>query len=103
MRRLLLSCIFIATLLGSARVDGAVFRVGSDASCTHGSIQAAIDAAALTSDDDDIRISGGPYTVAAITIISLTEAPVADTPRGFRPQARAPPRPPGQGPPLSHA
>lgn len=30
-------------------------------------------------------------------------SPVADTPRGVRPHARAPPRPPGQGPPLPNA
>lgn len=33
----------------------------------------------------------------------VAEAPVADTPRGVRPIPRAPPRPPGQGPPLSDA
>ena len=31
---------------------------------------------------------------------AVAEAPVADTPRGVRPLPRAPPRPPGQGPPL---
>ncbi len=30
-------------------------------------------------------------------------APIAPTPRGLVPQARAPPRPPGQGPPLPNA
>lgn len=41
-------------------------------------------------------------TVAAVAYwIAL--APVAETPRGERPQARAPPRPPGQGPPRLNA
>lgn len=34
---------------------------------------------------------------------AVAEAPVADTPRGVRPLPRAPPRPPGQGPPLPNA
>jgi hypothetical protein len=41
-----------------------------------------------------------------LTSIALTytvePARVAETPRGLRPQARAPPRPPGQGPPHSN-
>ena len=41
-------------------------------------------------------------TVAAVAYwIAL--APVTETPRGERPQARAPPRPPGQGPPAPNA
>lgn len=42
-----------------------------------------------------VQILPVAYVVAA--------APVADTPRGVRPLPRAPPRPPGQGPPLPNA
>ncbi|MFZ5719951.1 MAG: DUF2946 family protein [Pseudomonadota bacterium] len=42
-------------------------------------------------------VSVRPVAYADSTLV------VADTPRGVRPQARAPPRPPGQGPPPSIA
>ena len=44
-------------------------------------------------------------TPALVARVAYVEGPalVAPTPRGFVPQARAPPRPPGQGPPLLNA
>ena len=62
----------------------------TDHSCQHGLCPA-------------IATTPPPVVSLRHVVYVLTEAPVADTPRGFRPQARAPPRPPGQGPPLSHA
>ncbi|WP_337185471.1 DUF2946 family protein [Phenylobacterium sp.] len=44
-----------------------------------------------------------PLTAATRVVYATGVAPVADTPRGLRPQARAPPRPPGQGPPAPNA
>ncbi|WP_293385335.1 DUF2946 family protein [Phenylobacterium sp. SCN 70-31] len=44
-----------------------------------------------------------PLMSATRVVYATGVAPVADTPRGLRPQARAPPRPPGQGPPVPNA
>ena len=44
-----------------------------------------------------------PVVTMLAVAYAVTEAPVTATPRGVRPLARAPPRPPGQGPPLSDA
>lgn len=46
--------------------------------------------------------SADPVMSATAIIYVAGVAPVAETPRGLRPQARAPPRPPGQGPPASN-
>jgi hypothetical protein len=48
-------------------------------------------------------IASTPTPHATVQTVSyiVRETPVAATPRGVRPQARAPPRPPGQGPPVS--
>lgn len=50
-------------------------------------------------------LTAEPPPVASVQPVAYAEpaAPVADTPRGVRPQARAPPRPPGQGPPTPNA
>lgn len=46
-----------------------------------------------------------PSTTALVARVAYVEGPalVAPIPRGLVPQARAPPRPPGQGPPLPNA
>jgi hypothetical protein len=74
MRRLLLLCAFLLAFAGSESTHGATFRVGTDAACTHVTIQSAIDAAFLTPESDIVRIAGGPYTVPTLTIIGLTPA-----------------------------
>lgn len=43
-----------------------------------------------------------PALIARVAYVE-GHAPIAPTPRGLVPQARAPPRPPGQGPPLPNA
>ena len=49
--------------------EAAVFRVGSDAACTHATIQSAIDAAAANgAGQDSIRIAIGSYTAQALLI-----------------------------------
>lgn len=48
-------------------------------------------------------VSGGTVLTSIDVAYVIGPAPVAETPRGVRPQARAPPRPPGQGPPVSNA
>ena len=44
-----------------------------------------------------------PMAATQRVAYAVAEAPVTATPRGVRPLPRAPPRPPGQGPPLSDA
>lgn len=47
-------------------------------------------------------VSAPPPIVSVLAVAYVVaEAPVSDTPVGVRPQPRAPPRPPGQGPPSS--
>lgn len=47
----------LASVAFSTPVAAAVYRVGSGPGCTHASIQAAIGTAAVTADDDEIRLS----------------------------------------------
>ena len=74
MCRLLLLCFIVAASVSADPVRAAIFRVGTDAACTHTTLQAAIDAAFLTEEGDDIRIGGGPWTVPTLRIIGLTES-----------------------------
>lgn len=74
MCRLLLFCFIVAASVSADPVRAAIFRVGTDAACTHTTLQAAIDAAFLTEEGDDIRIGGGPWTVPTLRIIGLTES-----------------------------
>lgn len=55
-------------LLAPVSTEAAIHRVGSDAACTHATIQAAIDAATLAGGADEIRISAGTYADTALRI-----------------------------------
>lgn len=57
-----------ATLLAGTTAHAAIYRVGSDAACTHSTIQSAIDAAAATSDAVEIRIRAGSHADTALEI-----------------------------------
>lgn len=50
-------------------------------------------------------VADTPAPVVSVRSVAyaVAVASVVATPRGVRPQARAPPRPPGQGPPISNA
>ncbi len=56
-----------ATALPAQSASAATYRVGSGASCTHSTIQAAIDDAVASAADDEIRISGN-WTGQALSI-----------------------------------
>lgn len=75
MSRTRIHCAFlvIALCLPGVHVEAAVFRVGSDAACTHADIQSAIDAAAANGADtlDSIRIArNDSYLSQALVIDS---------------------------------
>lgn len=81
----------ICTEMGLATVDdGAPGQPPAAHSCQHCVCPAIADTTAPI-----VQVLPVAYAVA--------EAPVADTPRGVRPLPRAPPRPPGQGPPIPNA
>jgi len=81
----------ICTEMGLATVgDGAPAQPAPAHGCQHCVCPALAETPAPIIQDLPVA-----YAVAA--------APVADTPRGVRPLPRAPPRPPGQGPPAPNA
>lgn len=100
---LLVQMLAPAFAVAGPAMDGAI--------CTSMGLQAAPGDDAPSPPDHDCKHCLCPAPTAAppqtLRVASIayaeTPAPVAETPRGLRPQARAPPRPPGQGPPLPNA
>ncbi|MBN8481719.1 MAG: hypothetical protein J0L88_09030 [Xanthomonadales bacterium] len=61
-------------LLATHAAQAAIYRVGSDAACTHATIQAAIDSAAASGGADEIRIRTGIYPDTALQISGEPQA-----------------------------
>lgn len=97
---LLVQMLAPAFAVAGPAMDGAI--------CTTMGLQAAPDDGAPAPPDHDCKHclcpapTSEPPKTAQVVRIAYVEAlaPVVETPRGLRPPTRAPPRPPGQGPPL---
>lgn len=65
----------VGTLVCAGPAPGAVYRVGSGAGCTHASIQAAIGAASVSAEGDEIRLAATlSYTQQALLIDTVQGA-----------------------------
>lgn len=75
---MLRSCSVVVALAGAlsapVSAEAAIHRVGSDAACTHATIQAAIDAASMSSDPAEIRIRTDVYPDTALQIVGEAHA-----------------------------
>lgn len=73
LHRLVCLALLTATC-GCAPAAAVVLTVGNGAGCMHASLQSAIDVAAMSIDDDQIRISGDPNPETALHIVNIDAA-----------------------------
>lgn len=95
MYRLPACLIAVLAACAAAPVSAAIYTVGSGAGCTHGSLQAAIDAAdaAGSTSADEIRLSGGPYAGQALTMHVVAAHGAVSLVGGYATCTRATPAP----------
>jgi hypothetical protein len=68
MKTSMIRCAGLLAAAVACCAEAAVFTVGSDATCTHANLQAAVDAAEQSEGADEIRIAVGTYTNQAVVV-----------------------------------
>jgi hypothetical protein len=74
MLRHFIALLLLVCALAPSATEAAIYRVGSDAGCTHATIQAAIDAAAAAVGASEIRIRAGVHVDTVLAIGNETDA-----------------------------